>query len=94
MVTRLKKRKLPVLIAGMLAAPNLGKKYTKEFDAIFPDLAENCDTLLYPFFLEGVAGDSSLNQPDGMHSTNEGVAVIVENILPYVKELIEKATAK
>ena len=94
MVTGLKKRKLPVLIAGMQAAPNLGKEYTKEFDAIFPDLAKKYDTLLYPFFLEGVAGDSSLNQPDGMHPTNEGVAVIVENILPYVKELIEKATAK
>jgi len=94
MVTGLKKRKLPVLIAGMLASPNLGKEYGKEFDAIFPDLAKKYDTLFYPFFLKGVAGDISLNQPDGMHPTNEGVAVIVENILPFVKELIEKATAK
>ena len=94
MVTGLKERKLPVLIAGMLASPNMGKEYGKEFNAIFPDLAKKYDTLFYPFFLKDVAGEISLNQPDGMHPTNEGVAVIVENIFPNVKELIEKIKAK
>ena len=94
MVTGLIERKLPVLIAGMQAAPNLGKEYGEEFNAIYPDLAEEHGTLFYPFFLKGVAGDGSLNQPDGMHPTKKGVAVIVENIFPSVKELIEKATAR
>ena len=94
MMTNLTERKLPVLIAGMKAAPNMGKEYSDEFNSIYPDLAKKYDTLLYPFFLQGVAGDSSLNLPDGMHPTHEGVAVIVENILPSVKELIAKVTAK
>ncbi|MEP1443042.1 MAG: arylesterase [Hyphomicrobiales bacterium] len=94
MVTGLKERKLPVLIAGMLASPNMGKEYGEEFNAIYPDLAEEHGTLFYPFFLKGVAGDGALNQPDGMHPTQKGVAVIVENIFPSVKELIEKATAR
>ncbi|MEP6444449.1 MAG: arylesterase [Hyphomicrobiales bacterium] len=94
MVTGLTERKLPVLIAGMQAAPNLGKEYGEEFNAIYPDLAEEHGTLFYPFFLKGVAGDGALNQPDGMHPTKKGVAVIVENIFPSVKELIEKATAR
>ena len=90
MVAGLKERKVSVLIAGMQAAPNLGEEYGRAFDAIYPDLAAKYNTLLYPFFLEGVAGDSSLNQPDGIHPTKEGIAVIVENIFPSVKELIEK----
>lgn len=94
MIAELTKRELPVLITGMQAAPNLGKEYGKEFDAIYPDLAKKYDTLLYPFFLNGVAGNGSLNQPDGIHPTKRGVSVIVKNILPSVKELIEKATAK
>ena len=94
MMTKLTERKLPVLITGMLASPNMGKEYGKEFNAIYPHLAKKYGTLFYPFFLEGVAGDGSLNQPDGMHPTNEGVAIIVENIFPSVKELIGKAAAK
>ena len=90
MVAGLKERNLPVLVAGMRAAPNLGKEYGAAFDAIYPDLAAKYDMLLYPFFLEGVAGDGSLNQPDGIHPTKEGIAVIVDNIFPSVKELIEK----
>lgn len=93
-VAGLNERQLPTLIAGMHAAPNLGKEYGQEFDAIYPDLAKKYSTLLYPFFLEGVAGDATLNQPDGLHPTKEGVAVIVKNILPSVKELIEKIKAK
>ena len=94
MVAGLKERKVPVLIAGMQAAPNLGEEYGKAFDAIYPDLAAKYDMLLYPFFLEGVAGDAALNQPDGIHPTHEGVAVIVKNIFPSVKELIARVTAK
>ena len=88
MMKALKARKLPVLIAGMRAAPKLGEDYARAFDAIYPDLAEEYDTLLYPFFLDGVAGNVALNQEDGVHPTAVGIDVIVERILPKVEELI------
>ena len=62
----------------MRAAPNLGADYDRAFDAIYPALAEASGAILYPFFLDGVAGDAKLNQPDGLHPTAAGVAVIVE----------------
>ena len=67
--------RLPTLIAGMRAAPNLGAEYDRAFDAIYPALAKAHDVALYPFFLDGVAGDPKLNQADGMHPTAEGVEV-------------------
>ncbi len=81
---------LPTLIAGMRAAPNLGADYGRDFAAIYPALAESYDARLYPFFLDGVAGDAKLNQKDGMHPTAAGVDVIVARILPAVEELINR----
>jgi acyl-CoA thioesterase I len=81
---------LPTLIAGMRAAPNLGAEYDRAFNAIYPALAETHDAALYPFFLEGVAGDPKLNQPDGMHPTAEGVDAIVERIEPSVEQLLKQ----
>lgn len=89
---RLKKRNIDLLLTGMLAPPNLGSAYGKTFNAIFPDLAEKYDLVYYPFFLKDVAGISSLNQADGLHPTAEGVGVIVKNILPKVKELLQKSS--
>jgi len=86
----LKARNIPVLIAGMRAAPNLGAEYGAAFNAIYPDLAGKYEMLLYPFFLDGVAGNPALNQPDGIHPSAEGVEVIVERILPSVEELINQ----
>ena len=82
---------LPVLLAGMLAPQNLGADYAAEFDAIYPTLATEFDALLYPFFLEGVALDPALNQPDGIHPNAAGVAVIVGRILPSVEALLDRA---
>lgn len=81
---------LPVLLAGMLAPPNLGEAYGATFNAIYPDLARTYDAVLYPFFLEGVAAVPALNQPDGIHPTAEGVETIVAGILPSVETLIER----
>ncbi len=89
-LTRLDGKGVEVLVAGMLAAPNLGEDYVKSFDAIFPELAKKHDALLYPFFMEGVALDDSLKQDDGLHPTARGVDVIVKNILPKVEELIDR----
>lgn len=90
-VARLKERELPVLLAGMLAPPNLGRDYGESFNSIYTDIAEREELILYPFFLDGVAGDRALNLGDGIHPTAEGVGVIVERILPKVEELIAAA---
>lgn len=82
--------RLPTLIAGMRAAPNLGAEYDRAFDAIYPALAKDRDVALYPFFLDGVAGDPKLNQADGMHPTAEGVDAIVERIAPSVEEILKQ----
>ena len=82
---------LPTLLAGMRAAPNLGPEYAGQFSAIYPALAKNYDVPLYPFFLDGVAGDPKLNQPDGLHPTADGVEVIVQKILPSVEALMKQA---
>jgi acyl-CoA thioesterase-1 len=90
---RLAERKIPVLLCGMLAPPNMGDEYVRAFNAIYPDLAARYDAILYPFFLTGVAADPKLNQRDGLHPTAAGVAVIVEGILPKVEQLIMRAKA-
>jgi acyl-CoA thioesterase I len=87
-LTRLKARKIAVLLCGMLAPPNYGSDYSARFNAIYPDLAKSFGVPLYPFFLEGVATDAKLNQADGMHPTAEGVDVIVKNILPTVQAFL------
>jgi acyl-CoA thioesterase I len=88
-VTRLKDEGIPVLLTGMLAPPNLGRDYGAAFEAVFPRLAEEHDLPLYPFFLDGVAGEALLNQGDGMHPTEEGIAIIVERILPTVTDWLD-----
>ncbi|MBL8644379.1 MAG: arylesterase [Rhodospirillaceae bacterium] len=88
LVARIRKDDIPVLLAGMLAPPNLGRDYAARFDAVFPRVAKKHGVLLYPFFLDGVAGIPALNQPDRIHPNPQGVKVIVEKILPSVEKLI------
>ena len=88
-LAKLQKRGLPVLLVGMLAPRNLGREYVEAFDTVFPDLAEKYEVLLYPFFLEGVALEPDLNQPDGIHPNRDGVAVMVQGILPSVRQLLD-----
>lgn len=90
-VSRLRERGVPILIAGMRAPPNLGREYVDAFNAIFPRLAAHHDVPLYPFFLQGVAAVPDLNQADGIHPNREGVAEIVSSITPSVKALINQA---
>jgi len=88
MLAKLKQRNIPVLLAGMRAAPNLGADYQKTFDAIYPKLAAKYAVPLYPFFLDGVAGHPDLQLEDGLHPNPKGVDVIVERILPTVEKAI------
>jgi acyl-CoA thioesterase-1 len=90
-ITELKARGLPILLAGMEAPPNLGKEYVEQFRALYADLAQRYDLILYPFFLDGVALDDNYTLGDGMHPNAEGVARIVDGILPKVEELLAKA---
>jgi acyl-CoA thioesterase I len=83
-----------VLLLGMLAPSNWGADYERDFDRIYPDLAKAHDVPLYPFFLDGVAMNPDLNQPDGLHPNQRGVAVIVERIAPLVAKLIEGQPAE
>ena len=80
----LAERRLPVLLAGMMAPRNLGPEFGVEFDVIYPDLADRHGVLLYPFLLDGVATVADLNQDDGLHPNPAGVAAIVERMLPSV----------
>lgn len=91
---RLTDRHIAVLLCGMRAAPNLGADYAAAFDSIYPDLAAKYGVLLYPFFLDGQAGNRDLTQPDGLHPNAKGVGVIVERIMPKVEELIAKAKSQ
>ena len=92
MIGKIKASGAKLLLVGMQASPNWGKKYQKEFDRIYPELAQAHGVALYPFFLEGVAMDPELNQPDGLHPNARGVAVIVERIAPDVAKLLGGAS--
>src|SRR6478752_4598042 len=93
-LTRLKARKIAVLLCGMLAPPNYGSEYAARFNTIYPELSKSFDVPLYPFFLEGVAADAKLNQADGLHPTAQGVDIIVKNILPMVQALLGALSAQ
>jgi acyl-CoA thioesterase-1 len=93
-VERLKARNIPVLLAGMFASRNLGPAYTEKFDAIYPELAQKHGLVLYPFFLDGVVGDRSLNLPDGLHPTAKGVEIIVGRILPTVETFLTRISRR
>jgi acyl-CoA thioesterase I len=91
---RLTGRHIAVLLCGMRAAPNLGADYGQSFESIYPELAAKYGTLVYPFFLDGVAADLGLLQKDGLHPSAAGVDVIVARILPKVEELVVHARSQ
>jgi acyl-CoA thioesterase-1 len=92
-ISRLKARHIAVLLCGMQAPPNMGRDYMRLFNALFPALASTHQVVFYPFFLDGVAAEGGLNQPDGLHPNAAGVDVIVARILPKVEELIARVQA-
>jgi acyl-CoA thioesterase-1 len=87
----LKQRNLPVMLAGMLAPPNLGAEYGREFAGTFTALAQQRpEVVFYPFLLDGVAGEATLNQPDRIHPNEAGVAELVRRMLPAVESLLAR----
>lgn len=92
-LARLKERKIAVLLAGMLAPPNMGADYAQRFNAIYPRLAAQYGATLYPFFLDGIAGHPELNQKDGLHPLAPGVDIIVTRMLPTVETFLATTVA-
>jgi acyl-CoA thioesterase-1 len=90
MIERLNQRGIPVLLAGMLAPPNMGADYESKFNRIYPELAEQHGLVLYPFFLDGVTGDASLLLADGMHPNANGINRMVQGILPYAETFLAR----
>lgn len=88
MLNELRTRRIPVLFCGMYAPPNLGAAYQRNFRVVFDTLGKLPGTIYDPFFLDGVAGEPSLNQADGIHPNAEGVRRIVARLLPFVERLI------
>jgi acyl-CoA thioesterase-1 len=87
-LAELKRREIPVLLAGMRAAPNLGSDYVRAFESMYPALANAYRVPLYPFFMEGVAAQPALIQRDGLHPNARGVGEIVRRILPAVRRAL------
>lgn len=89
MLARLQERKIPVVLAGMLAPPNLGSDYQERFNGMYKRLAQKYSVPLYPFFLEGVVTQSSLQLEDGMHPNAKGISVMVERSLPTIESFLK-----
>jgi acyl-CoA thioesterase-1 len=92
-LNKLKERGVAVLLCGMYAPPNMGADFGHAYQQMYPELARSHDAILYPFFLDGVAGHRELNQADGIHPTSKGVDLIVKGILPKVEELVARVKA-
>jgi acyl-CoA thioesterase-1 len=90
MLAKLKAAPVRVLLVGMLAPTNWGPDYKREFDGIYPKLAQKYGVALDPFILEGVAMKPELNQPDMLHPNEQGVEVIAARMAPLVKRLVEQ----
>lgn len=89
-IQELQSASVTVVLAGMKLPPNYGKEYTAGFEALYHALAKQYHLTLIPFFLDGVAGSSSLNQADGIHPTGEGYRLIVEKVFPPLEPLLER----
>lgn len=93
MIERLKERGIGVVLAGMMAAPNLGADYAGQFNPLYPRLAETYGLPFYPFFLDGVAAEPGLLLADGMHPNAEGVDRMVERFLPLIEAVLNGGSA-
>jgi len=82
-----------LVLLAMEALPNYGADYARRFRAIYPDLAREYDAVLVPFFLEGVAGVTSLNQADGVHPTQEGQRIIAETVWKHLRPVLQARSA-
>lgn len=90
MIGGFRKAGIPVLLVGMLASRNLDAAYRRAFEGMYPTLAKKHGVPLYPFFMQGVAGQPGLQLADGMHPNAKGVGVMVRGILPSVRKALPR----
>ena len=90
MIEAFKEKDAVVVLAGLTLPRNYGPDYIGAFETMFAELAEEYDTALIPFFLEGVAGERELNLSDGIHPTGEGYAIVVDNVLKTIEAYLNK----
>lgn len=83
-LAEVKKRGIPAMLTGMVAAPNMGADYAGAFNPIYPDLARRYAVPLYPFILDGVIGHRNLLLADGMHPNPKGVDIMIGHVAPIV----------
>lgn len=89
-LTELANRDIPVIVTGMLAAPNLGQDYAQQFNPIYPQLAEKYNAVLYPFILEGVVTNPKLMLDDNIHPNAQGVVTMTKGLLPLVEKRLKE----
>jgi acyl-CoA thioesterase-1 len=91
MLDELDRRGIPVVLTGMVAAPNLGPDFARRFNAIWPELAREHEAALDPFILQGVIGDRAAMLPDGIHPSTRGVNRIADRLAPLVRSRLDSA---
>ncbi len=91
MLAELKKRDIPVVLTGMIAAPNMGPDYARAFNPIYPELAAKYGASLYPFILDNVVGKPGLMLGDHIHPNAKGVKVVVAGLAPLVEDALPDA---
>jgi acyl-CoA thioesterase-1 len=87
-IERAQAKGVAVILAGMEAPPNYGRDYIVAFHKVYPALASQYHVALVPFLLQGVAGDQSLNQPDGIHPTAAGARIVADNVWAMLKPIV------
>jgi acyl-CoA thioesterase I len=93
MIETARARDIEVLLCGMEAPPNFGPQYTREYRQAFRDLADAHDVEFLPFFLQGVAGDATLNQPDGIHPNEAGTRRVADLVWQKLEPMLTRALA-
>jgi acyl-CoA thioesterase-1 len=88
-IARLKERKIPVLLVGIVAPPNMGQDYEQNFNPLYKDLATKYQLPLYPFFLDGVALKDGVQLKDGMHPNAEGTRIMAQKFLPTAEAFLK-----
>ncbi|POO54594.1 arylesterase [Agrobacterium rosae] len=88
-ISGFQKRNIPILLIGIMSPPNMGDDYAKRFNPIYQRLAEKHGLPLYPFFLDGVVMDQTLQLEDRMHPNTKGIAVMVDKSMPAVEAFIK-----
>jgi acyl-CoA thioesterase I len=92
--TREKYRDVKIIVAGMQMPPNMGDDYTREFQTVFSEIAKKNNAALIPFLLEGVGGQSKLNQADQIHPTPEGHKIVAENVWKVLRPVLQAAASE